>query len=52
MDPSAEYVLLMDFIPVDDKRYRLINIDLIHKYEDCCRLSFLYFYTIWKVLIN
>uniref|UniRef100_A0A3Q2D4Z2 T-box transcription factor 10 n=1 Tax=Cyprinodon variegatus TaxID=28743 RepID=A0A3Q2D4Z2_CYPVA len=22
MDPSAEYVLLMDFIPVDDKRYR------------------------------
>ncbi|GLD59035.1 T-box transcription factor TBX1-like protein, partial [Lates japonicus] len=22
MDPVAEYVLLMDFIPVDDKRYR------------------------------
>ncbi|XP_076591393.1 T-box transcription factor TBX1-like [Chaetodon auriga] len=22
MDPAAEYVLLMDFIPVDDKRYR------------------------------
>lgn len=22
MDPTAEYVLLMDFIPVDDKRYR------------------------------
>ncbi|XP_072249039.1 T-box transcription factor TBX1-B-like isoform X2 [Leuresthes tenuis] len=22
MDPSAEYVLLMDFIPADDKRYR------------------------------
>uniref|UniRef100_A0AAY4EMA2 T-box domain-containing protein n=1 Tax=Denticeps clupeoides TaxID=299321 RepID=A0AAY4EMA2_9TELE len=22
MDPEAEYVLLMDFIPVDDKRYR------------------------------
>ncbi|XP_056467590.1 T-box transcription factor TBX1-B [Gadus chalcogrammus] len=22
MDPSAKYVLLMDFIPVDDKRYR------------------------------
>nr|XP_057936926.1 T-box transcription factor TBX1 isoform X2 [Doryrhamphus excisus] len=22
MDPSAEYVLVMDFIPVDDKRYR------------------------------
>ncbi|KAM4565929.1 T-box transcription factor TBX1-like [Odontesthes bonariensis] len=22
MDPSAEYVLLMDFIPLDDKRYR------------------------------
>uniref|UniRef100_A0A8C6PBI8 T-box domain-containing protein n=1 Tax=Nothobranchius furzeri TaxID=105023 RepID=A0A8C6PBI8_NOTFU len=22
MDPSADYVLLMDFIPVDDKRYR------------------------------
>lgn len=23
MEPTAEYVLLMDFIPVDDKRYRL-----------------------------
>uniref|UniRef100_A0A3P8WBQ9 T-box domain-containing protein n=1 Tax=Cynoglossus semilaevis TaxID=244447 RepID=A0A3P8WBQ9_CYNSE len=23
MDPTAEYILLMDFIPVDDKRYRL-----------------------------
>lgn len=22
MDPAAEYVLLLDFIPVDDKRYR------------------------------
>lgn len=22
MDPAAEYVLLMDFIPIDDKRYR------------------------------
>ncbi|XP_068172595.1 T-box transcription factor TBX1 [Antennarius striatus] len=22
MDPAAEYVLLMDFVPVDDKRYR------------------------------
>nr|XP_046244610.1 T-box transcription factor TBX1-A [Scatophagus argus] len=22
MDPTAEYVLLMDFVPVDDKRYR------------------------------
>ncbi|XP_008307643.1 T-box transcription factor TBX1 isoform X2 [Cynoglossus semilaevis] len=22
MDPTAEYILLMDFIPVDDKRYR------------------------------
>uniref|UniRef100_A0A3B3U7A0 T-box domain-containing protein n=1 Tax=Poecilia latipinna TaxID=48699 RepID=A0A3B3U7A0_9TELE len=52
MDPSAEYVLLMDFIPVDDKRYRLSNIDFIHKYEDRCRLSFLYFYTVLRVLIN
>lgn len=25
MDPAAEYVLLMDFIPVDDKRYRYLN---------------------------
>lgn len=24
MDPAAEYVLLMDFIPVDDKRYRYV----------------------------
>lgn len=23
MDPTAEYVLLMDFIPVDNERYRL-----------------------------
>lgn len=22
MDPMADYMLLMDFVPVDDKRYR------------------------------
>uniref|UniRef100_A0A3Q3KET3 T-box domain-containing protein n=1 Tax=Monopterus albus TaxID=43700 RepID=A0A3Q3KET3_MONAL len=25
MDPAAEYVLLMDFIPVDNKRYRSVT---------------------------
>lgn len=22
LDPDAEYILMMDFVPVDDKRYR------------------------------
>lgn len=22
MDPEAEYILMMDFVPVDEKRYR------------------------------
>uniref|UniRef100_A0A8B9HEH8 T-box domain-containing protein n=1 Tax=Astyanax mexicanus TaxID=7994 RepID=A0A8B9HEH8_ASTMX len=26
MDPTTDYVLLMDFIPVDDKRYRSVRI--------------------------
>lgn len=25
MDPMADYMLLMDFIPVDDKRYRQVT---------------------------
>lgn len=24
MDPMADYMLLMDFVPVDDKRYRQV----------------------------
>lgn len=22
MDPTSDYILMMDFVPVDDKRYR------------------------------
>lgn len=25
MDPMADYMLLMDFVPVDDKRYRQVT---------------------------
>lgn len=31
MDPLADYVLLMDFVPLDDKRYRygIVSLDLL-----------------------
>lgn len=28
MDPMADYMLLMDFVPVDDKRYRQVTLQV------------------------
>lgn len=30
--PNADYLLLVDFVPLDDKRYRYA----FHRYELCC----------------
>lgn len=31
MDPMADYMLLMDFVPVDDKRYRQVLTAFPHR---------------------
>lgn len=37
MDPMADYMLLMDFVPVDDKRYRQVTPSPPHGAQRCSR---------------
>lgn len=37
MDPMADYMLLMDFVPVDDKRYRQVTPSPPHGAQHCRR---------------
>lgn len=51
MDPAAEYVLLMDFIPVDNKRYRS-DILFIEPCMQCLEVIVFYVLYLQPVLVG
>ncbi|NWR83410.1 TBX1B factor, partial [Furnarius figulus] len=49
MDPMADYMLLMDFVPVDDKRYRQVTPSPSHGFRRCRDGGYAFHSSSWLV---